>query len=151
MFCSWSLLVVVLVLQLTDALKTEVVCPRPIWPLWELGWPEVLLSIHPPMASLSGSIWGTGWAVAPSCPGQGGHQFGNLVPQIHSTLHMVCSHGRPSPYLIMGFLILTLSLVGSNNELGISGSRVAIEVSYGITDMLADPVEEMIFEVLLDL
>ena len=91
----------------------------------------------PPMASLSWTIWGAGWAVALPCPSG-------------STLHRVCSHSRPSPYFITDFLILTLCLVGSNNQLGISDPRVAIEVPYGISDVLVDPVEEMIFEVLLD-
>ena len=84
----------------------------------------------PPTLSLSGAIWGAGGAVALSCSGQGGHQFGNLVPQFHSALYRVCGHSRPSPYLIMGFFILTLCLVGSNHQLGISGPGVAIEVPY---------------------
>ena len=105
----------------------------------------------PPTASLSGAIWGTGGAVALPCSGQGGHQFGNLVPTFHSTLYRVYGHGRPTPYLIMGFFILTLCHVGSNHQLGISGPRVAIETPYRISDVPADPMEVMIFEVLLDL
>ena len=62
----------------------------------------------PPMASLSGAIWGAGWAVALSCPCQGSHQFGNLVLQFCSALYRVCGYGRSSPYLIAGFLIFTL-------------------------------------------
>ena len=46
-FCAWPLLVVVAVLWLTDALWAEVVCPRLVQPLWELGRPRVLLSICP--------------------------------------------------------------------------------------------------------
>ena len=107
--------------------------------------------LSPPMASLSGAIWGTGEAVALSCSGQDGHQFGNLVSQLCSTLYRVCGHGRPSPYFITGFLILTFHLVGSNHQLGISGPGVAIEIPYGISNVLIDPMEEMIFEVLLNL
>ena len=107
--------------------------------------------LFPPIASMSGAIWGTGWAVAMSCPSQGGHQFSNLLPPFCSALHRVCGHGRPNPYFITGFLILTLCLVGSNHQLGIGGPWVAIEIPYGISDMFVDPVEEMIFEVLLDL
>ena len=107
--------------------------------------------LSPPTASLSGAIWGAGWAVALSFPCQGGHQFGNLVPLFCSILHRVCGHGSPSPHFIMGFLVLTFCLAGGNHQLGISGSGVTIEISYGISDVLADPMEEMIFEVLLDL
>ena len=57
-----------------------------------------------PTASLSGAIWGAGWAVALSHPGQGGHQFGNLLPHFHSALYRVCGHSRPSPYFIMASL-----------------------------------------------
>ena len=106
--------------------------------------------LSPLMPSLPGAIWGTGWAVALSCAGQGGHQFGNLVPLFPGTLPMVCSHGSTSPYFIMGFLILTLHLMGSN-QLGISYLVVTIEIPYGISDVFVDPVEEAVFEVLLDL
>ena len=51
----------------------------------------------------------------------------------------------------MGFLILTLHLVGGNHQLGTSGPGVTIEIPYGISNVFADPMEEMIFEVLLDL
>ena len=47
LFCPWSLLVVVSVPWLVDMPQPVTVCPRPVWPLWELGWPGVLLSIHP--------------------------------------------------------------------------------------------------------
>ena len=38
---------VVPVLWPADTLWAETVCPRPVWPLWELGWLEVVLSILP--------------------------------------------------------------------------------------------------------
>ena len=104
----------------------------------------------PPLASLSGVIWSAGWAVALSCPGQGSQQFGNLVPQFCSALYGVCGHGSPSPYLIMGFLILTFCLVGDNHQLEIGGAGVTLEIPYGISDVFVDPMEEMVFEVLLD-
>ena len=111
------------------------------------------VSVHqsPPIASQSGAIWCTAGAVALSCSGQGSHQFANLVSKFHSAFHRVCGHSRPSPYLIMGFFNLTLCLVGSNHQLGISGPGAAIEVSYCIFNVLVDPMEEMIFEMLLDL
>ena len=74
--------------------------------------------LSPPMASLPGVILGAGWAVAMYCPGQGGYQFGNLVPQFHGTLPRVCGHSSPSPYFIMGFLILTPCLVGGISSTG---------------------------------
>ena len=129
LFCPWGILVVVPVPWPTDVLHTEAVCPRLVWPLWELGGQECSC-LSPPMASLSGAIWGAGWAVALTCLCQGGHQFGNLLPQSHSALYRFCGHGRPSPYLIMGFFILTLCLVSSNHQLGMSGPGVAIKISY---------------------
>ena len=107
--------------------------------------------LSPPTAPLSGAILGTGRAVTLPCFGQGGHQFVNLVPQFCSILYRFCGHGRHSPYLITGFLILFLYFLGSNHQLGMSGPGVAIEISYGISNVLADSIEEMIFQVLLDL
>ena len=107
--------------------------------------------MSPSMASLSGAIWGTDWAVALSCSSQFSHPFGNLVSQFHSALCRVCGHSRPGPYFITGFFIFVFHLTGSNHQLGISGPGVAIEIPYGISDVLTDPVEEMIFEVLFDL
>ena len=77
--------------------------------------------LSPPMASLSGAIWGIGGAVALFCSGQGSHQFGNLVPQFCSALYRICGHSWPRPYLVTGLFILTLCLVSSNHQLGISG------------------------------
>ena len=111
--------------------------------------PSVCLS--PPMASLSGTILGTGWAVALPCPSQGSHQFGNLVPQFCSTLPRVSGHGSPSPYFITDFLILTFCLVVGNHKLRIRGPRATVEIPYEMSDVFADPVEEMVLEVLLDL
>ena len=34
-------------LLVIEELQTEVVWPRPVWPLWELGWTGVFLSVHP--------------------------------------------------------------------------------------------------------
>ena len=89
-----------------------------------------------PVPSHGLSVWGYSghWAraVAPSCPSQCSHQFSSLVPQFHSALCRVCGHSRPSPYFIMGFLILAFCLVGSNHQLGISSPGVAIEIPYGI-------------------
>ena len=47
LFCPWSLLVMVPVPWPTEVLQTGAVCPRPVQPIWELGWPGVLLYIHP--------------------------------------------------------------------------------------------------------
>ena len=105
----------VLSLVCTYGSPCAVASPRLVWPLWELGSQEYFCPSVPPMASLSGAIWGTDWAVALSCPGQGGHQFGNLVPQFCDTLPRVSGHGSPSPYFIMGFLILAFCLTGSNH------------------------------------
>ena len=103
------------------------------------------------MASLLEAIWGTCRAVALSCSSQGSHQFGNLVHQFCSTLYRICGHGRPSPYLITGFFILTFYFVGSNHQLGISDPGVTIEIPYGISNVLVDPMKETIFEGPLDL
>ena len=47
----------------------------------------------PPMASLSGAIWGTGRAVVLSCSGQGSHLLVYLIPQICSALYRFSGHG----------------------------------------------------------
>ena len=90
-------------------------------------------------------------AVALSCFGQGSHEFANLVPQFHSALYRVCGHSRHSPYLTMGFFILTLYLAGSNHQLRISSPRFVIGVPFGIPNVFADPTEKMTHEMLLDL
>ena len=105
----------------------------------------------PPMASLSGAFWGAGRAVALPYPDQGGHHFANLVSQFHGTLPGFSGHGSPSPYFIMDFLVLTFCFVGSNHQLRISGPGVTVEIPYGISDVFVDPIEETVFEVLLDL
>ena len=51
----------------------------------------------------------------------------------------------------MGFFIFTLCFVGSDHELGIGGSRIAVEVSYRVSNVLTYTMEEMVFEVLLHL
>ena len=107
--------------------------------------------LSPPMASLSGDIWGTGRAVALSCCGQCSHQLGYLVPKLCSVLYRFSGHGWPSPYLVTGFFIFTLCLANSNHQLGIGGPRLAIEISYWISNMFVDPMEETIFEMLLHL
>ena len=56
--------------------------------------------LSPPLVTLPGAIWGTGWAATLPCPGQGGHQFGNLLPQFCGVLLRVSGHGSPSPYLV---------------------------------------------------
>ena len=51
----WS---VVPVLWPADMLQAEVVCPWPVWPLWELGWLEVFLSVLPlPWPLCLGLFW----------------------------------------------------------------------------------------------
>ena len=78
--------------------------------------------LSPPTASLSGAIWGAGLAVALSCPGQGGHQFGNLVAQFCGTLPRVSGHGSCSPYFITWASSFSFStLWADNHQLGISG------------------------------
>ena len=51
----------------------------------------------------------------------------------------------------MGFFIFTLNLASSNHQLGIGGPGIAIKISYLISNMLTEPMEETIFEVLLHL
>ena len=81
----------------------------------------------PPTVFLPGAIWCNGW---------GGHQFGKLVPQLCGTLPRVSGHG---------------SLVGINHQLRIRGPGGDVEIPDGISNVLADPMEETVFEVLLDL
>ena len=112
---------------------------------------SVPVCLSSPMASPSGAIWGTGGAVALSCSCHGSHQLGYLIPQLCSALNRFSGHGWPSPYHATGFFIFTLHFASSNHELGISGPRIAIEISYWISGMLMDPMEETIFEMLLHL
>ena len=65
-FGPWPPVVVVPVPHPTDALQTGVVCPRPVWPLWELGWPGVLLSIHPLPQPLCLGLFGVLAGLLPS-------------------------------------------------------------------------------------
>ena len=121
--------------------------------LWELGQPGVLLFIHLlPQPFYLGYLghWLGCCPVLPY-PGQGSHQFGNLVPHFHGTLPRVGGHGSPSPYLIMGFFVLFFCLVSSNHQLRICGPGATVKVPYGISVVFADPMEEAVFEVLLDL
>ena len=101
------------------------------------------------------SAWGCLGHWLGGCPAQplykGSHQSGHLVSQLCSSLYRFCGHGWLSPYLVMGFFIFTLCLVSSNHQLGIGGPGIAIEISSWISNMLADPTEEMIFEMLLHL
>ena len=104
--------------------------------------------LSPPMAFLSGVIWGAGWAVALPCPGQGGHQFSNLMLKFCGTLHRVSGHCIPSPYFLSNLLVLTFCLAGSNHQLKIRGPGVAVEIPDGISDVLVNPMEETVFQVL---
>ena len=109
-------------------------------------------SMASPMASLSGAIWGTGGAVTLPCSCQDSHQLGYLDSPalvVHSTGPVVT--GCPSPYLVMGFFVFALCFASSDHELGISGPRIAIEIFYWISNMFTDPMEEIIFEMLLHL
>ena len=155
LFCPWSLLIVVPAPQPVDVLWSEVVCPRLVLLLWELGQPGVLLSVCPlpwPLClGLLGVLAGLLPCPALSCPGQGSHQSDNPMPQFCGTLPRDGGHGSPSPYFIMGFLVLTFCLAGSNHQLRIRGSGVTVEVPYGISDVFVDVMEETVFEVLLDL
>ena len=125
----------------------QVVCPRPVWQLWELGQPGVYLSVCP-------LPWPLFWALVGllPCPAlvRAAINLAIWFPN-SSSLYRLCSHGRPSTYLFRGFFIFTLCLVGSNHQLGISGPGIAINISYWISNMLADPMEGTIFEMLLHL
>ena len=107
--------------------------------------------VHPssPTASVSGAIWSTARAVSLSCSGQGSHQPGYLVSQHSSTLNRFSGHCLPSPHLVLGFLLFALCFVGSEHELGIGGPRIAVEVSYQVSNVFVYPMEEVAFEVLL--
>ena len=63
----------------------------------------------------SGAIWGIGCAVALPCPGQGGHQFGNLLPLFCGAFPRISGHSSLSPYLVPDLLILTFCLGGGNH------------------------------------
>ena len=151
LFCPWSLLIVVPVPQLVDVLWLKAVSQISLAIMGAGAARSTSFHPSPPTASLSGAIWGTDWAVALPCPGQGSHEFGNLVPQFCGTLLRVGGHGSPSPYFITGFLILTFCLVGGNHQLRIRGPGVTVEIPYGISDVFADSMEETVFEVFLDL
>ena len=47
LFCPWFLLMATHVLWPLGVLWSRMVCPRPFWPLWELGQPGVPLSACP--------------------------------------------------------------------------------------------------------
>ena len=66
LFCPWFLLMVVPVPWPVHVLQSGLVCPRPVWSLWELGWPGVPLSVHPShgLSPSLGLFGGTGWAAA---------------------------------------------------------------------------------------
>ena len=51
----------------------------------------------------------------------------------------------------MGFFIFALHFLGSNHELQIGGPGIAVEVLYQVCDVFTDPMEEMVFELLLHL
>ena len=55
---------------------------------------------------------------------------------------------HPSPHFLLGLLILTFCLAGGNHQLSIRVPRVTIEIPDGISDVLMDPMEDMVFEVL---
>ena len=65
--CPWPLLLVVPVPQPNRCAVAEAVCPRPVWPLWELRQPGVLLSIHPLPWPLSLRLFGVLAGLLP-CP-----------------------------------------------------------------------------------
>ena len=136
---------------LADVLWLMVVCPRPVWLLWELGQPGALLSVHPFPWPLCLGLFGVLAGLLP-CP---------ALVRVAISLAIWCPKSVvPSPgsvvmaalalTLITGCLILTLCLAGGNHQLGISGPGVTIEIPYGISNMFVDPMEEMVFEVLLD-
>ena len=70
LFCPWFLLMVVPVPWPVHVLQSGLVCPRPVWSLWELGWPGVPLSVHP-SHGLSLSLWGYLGALAGLLPSSG--------------------------------------------------------------------------------
>ena len=146
-FGPWPPVVVVPVPCLTDALWTEVVCPRPVWPLWELGQPGLFLSIcslpQPLCLGLFGAL--VGWLPCSSLV-RAAINLAIWFPNSFSALYRFCGHDWPSPYLVMGFFIFTLCLASSDHQLGIGGPGIAIVISYWISNMFADPLEETICE-----
>ena len=147
LFCPWSLLIEVPVQW--PVLWPEVVCPRLVWLLWELEQPGVLLSVCPLPQPLCLGLFGVLAGLLP-CPALV-RTASNLVTQFLGTLPRASGHGSPSPYFITSFLVLTFHLVGSNHQLRIGSSGVTVEIPYGISDVFADPMEETVLEVVLDL
>ena len=66
-FGPWPPVVVVPVPWPTEALWVKVVCPRPVWPLWELGQPGVFPSVHPLPWPLCLGLFGALVGLLPCC------------------------------------------------------------------------------------
>ena len=105
LFCPWSLLIAVPVPKPADVLQPMVVCPRLVWPLWELGQPGVLLSICPLPWHLCLGPFGALAGLLP-CP---------TLVRVAISLAIWCPNSMvPSPgSVVMAALDLTLSQVSS--------------------------------------
>ena len=114
LFFPWFLLIVVPVPWFVGELWSRAVSPRLVQPLWDLGQPAVSLSVCPLPLPLSLGLFGA-LAGLPPCPGQGGHQFCDLLPQFCGALSRVSGLNSPSPYLILDVLILTFHLECNNH------------------------------------
>ena len=84
-----------------DMLQAKVVCPRPVWPLRELGQLEVALSVlqQPLCVGLLGC---TAWAVTQPCSCQGSHQPGHLISQLRGSLNRLSASQLTLPTPCLG-------------------------------------------------
>ena len=91
-FGPWLLLMVVSVPWPVGVLQFRAVCPRLPGHYWSWG-----NQVYPclPIPSHDLSLWsclGHWPGCCPPCPGQGSHQFGNLLPQFCGALPRVSGH-----------------------------------------------------------
>ena len=102
LFYPWSLLILVPVLQLVDVLQPKTVCPRLVWPLWELGLPGVLNKVRAGCPLLQPLCLGLFRALAGllACP---------ALVRVAINLAIWCPSFRVPPgLLVMAALALTL-------------------------------------------
>ena len=129
---------------LEDMLWAEMDCPKPVWPLCELGQLGVFLSILPlPQPLCLGYLW--------CCQGyysalllSGLYQPGYMVSQLSSTFSRFSGHCWPSPHLVLGFLIFTLCFLDSNHGLAVHGPSFAVEAVYWVPYMFIYPMKEAV-------